>query len=446
MLDAKNDVNCKLMTHTTKNNKNQNKNKNNQQTKQKKMEIDIQIPKKIKTGTPKSIGLNQSSNFKFGPEKLHTVEFDASKNKLRVKGHSLLCYASVPSAYALPNTTGYLWRRIFIHPSLIFSRKLAYLGKMYAKYKFIKLKASFLSTRPATASGTIHLAYNKDYSCAQPNPGVSTLAWMSEMDGYRQCKIWESVDLPVASTLGDLPSYSMDRSETDISTVYQNSLLIAVSGLDAVVLGEVYLDYEVEFDVMNAPPANFTDYAGYTAYSGNIIDGVLKWRTTDAGQIAFWGPRAGVYYCTQMAPYTCFNNTAEFAARNFAGMPFILSVQGVQTTGWTGSYTAIEFEIYDSMAGLLDNNHVETGATTTGENIIFEGTQILSTAAPIVESVNPLQVVEGDNQTNPQSSNTLCGISVGPGVIAGIPDITPHLGMDHGRIHLGVNNPLSKRR
>lgn len=452
MVDSRNDATLEQSCSTrkmvlndsnmTQSNKQQRNNKQtNNKQKPKKMEIDINIPKKIKTGSSSSIGIAKSTPGKLGPERLHTVNFDVSKNKMVVKGHSLLSYINVPGSYV--NAFGYVWRRLFIHPSLLFSRKLAYLGKMYAKYKFTKLQASFISMRPSTSVGTVHFAYNKDFSCSQPNPGVSTLAWMSEMDGYRQCNSWESVTLPVASTLGDLPSYDMDRTQTDISTVYQNSLLIAVGSLDSTALGEVYLDYEVEFDVMNAPPANFTDYAGYTAFGGNFIDGVLKWRTTDAGQITFWGPRAGIYYCTQSITFPMFSDTAEFSSRNNPGMPFILSVQGVQTSGWTGNFTAIEFEIYDSMAGVLDDNKVETGATSTA-NILFEGTQILSTAAPIVESVNPLQVVNKDN-SNSQTDNKLCGISVGPGVLSGLPDVTPHLGMDHGRIHLGVSNPLSRR-
>lgn len=429
------------MTHTTTKTK---QTKVKQQTqKSKKMEIDIELPKKLKTGSSGSIALNHKMSTKLGPEKLHSVGFDVEKNKLIVKGHSLICYVTPTATQVSFGGVGVVWRRIFLHPSLLFSRKLAYLGKMYAKYKFKKVQVEFQSMRPATATGSVHFAYSKDFSCSQPNPGISTVAWMSEMDGYKQCNVWESVKLPIASTEGDLPSYDMDRTQTDISTLYQNSVLICMSNPDNVTIGELYLHYEIEFDVMQAPPANFVDQNGYTAYGGNIIDGILKWRTTDAGQIGFWSSRSGIYYCQQVNTMTIFNDTAEFRNRNYAGMPFIMSVQGVQTSGWVGNYTAIEFEIYDSMASVLAKDHVETGATSTS-NIIFEGTQLLSTSEPIVESVNPLQVINEDDSTS--KSSNLCGISVGPGVLAGLPDVTPHLGMDHGRIHLGVQNPLSRRK
>lgn len=417
-----------------------NNNNNNKQNKIK--EIDIKIPKKVekelarintKPARGSSVGVARRTNIS-GVETLHSTSFDPTQNKMKISGTCLLCYLD-PKATTLLTKSVFLYRRMFLHPALLYSRKLAYMAKMFSKYKFTNLRLEFQSQQPSTATGTIHFAYSKNYGCGQPYPGTSLLAWMSEMDGYTQTKIWEDCHIPRASTEGDLPSYYLDRTQTDIDTVYQNSLLIAISkDVNDKLAGELYMHFDVEFETMNAPPANFTDESSFMAKASvNNLENVLKWRTADSDAIKFWGPRAGVYYCTLAGAWSGFT-LSEFASNNDMGMPFILSAQGVSESGWTGQYTAIEFEIYDSMSSLLDNNSVEK-STGLLPDLYFNGVCLLATSVPVIENVVPLQAKEPG----------LCGISVGPGVLAGDPDVLPSLDFQHGRIHLGVHGPTRYR-
>lgn len=416
-------------------------NKTGKQKKNRKVEVDVKVPTKlereIKTLNKQEtmVGLNNRKT-KPSYDRMHSFTYDPSSNSLRVKGTSLLEVISV-GGMSGPTAAAYMWRRLFLHPSLLFSRKLNHFGKLYSKYKFKEFSLEFVGNQAATQSGMLHFAYSKDFSIAQPLPGVSTLAWLSEMDGYDAVKVFDSKRLKKCSMKGDLNSYYMDRSETDPTTVYQNSVWVGITSdvpyTNAPMIGELFCHYDIEFSTIDVPPTNFEASNLYTAGGGAFINNTMRWQTSSTDQIAFWSVRQGIYYGTLSAMgWSGFLSTTA-AAMNFYGSSFILSVQAVVTSGFTGVYTAIEFELYESLAALLDNNGIEV-PTGSADNLYFNGVCLLSTDAPIIETSNPIQ------------TDGPVGISVGPGVLSGLPDVVPSLDFHKGRIHLGAGTPQHLRK
>lgn len=301
--------------------------KTGKQKKNKKVEVDVKVPTKLEREI-KSLNKQEAmvgiNNRKTKPtyDKMHTFTYDPSANTLRIKGTSLLEVISI-GGFANPSASAYMWRRLFLHPSILFSRKLNHFGKLYAKYKFRDFALEFVGNQPATESGMLHFAFSKDFSVAQPLPGVSTLAWLSEMDGYDAVKVFDSKRLKKCSMKGDLTSYYMDRTETDPTTVYQNSVWIAATSdvpyANAPVIGELFCHYDIEFSTINVPPTNFEASNLYTAGGGTAMANTLRWQTSAADQISFWSVRQGIYYCTMSAmSWTGFDNTSA-TALNYYG-------------------------------------------------------------------------------------------------------------------------------
>lgn len=389
-----------------------------------------------KSNNPHGALLNTATRRVRQHEKLHSAKFDLARNKMVVKGECLL--NMILPRFTPSNEVYVIYKRIFLHPGILFSRKLALLSKMFSKYKFTEFRLEYCTQQSATREGAISFAYTKDYSTSAPGPNVNLLAWMGEMDGYSHVKVWEDANLPKMSIIGDLPSYYIDRSETDITTVYQNSLIIAMNtSLKNIYCGDLFCHYTIEFDVMDAPPVRFSDGEAYTTGGGSPLNNTLSWETTDASYISFWANKQGIYYCTLARAWDGFSRAADFTTRNYVGAPFILSVQAIQSTTLVSTYASIRYTVYPSMAALLDDNVVEVTGSSAFGNLEFECTQLMGTTPEPIESSNVLQTHAPKDQ--------LSTISVGPGVIAGLPDVSPHFDFSGGRIHLGVHGPARTR-
>lgn len=118
------------------------------------------------------------------------------------------------------------------------------LAKSYDKYKFTKLKFIYKAIAPTTVSGAVMLAFDYDtldavptskYEASQTFPNAETNVFATTELNVQVDPVWRFV------RQGDL-------SGTDLKTYDFGSLIVSTSYSAAQVVGELYVEYEVELD------------------------------------------------------------------------------------------------------------------------------------------------------------------------------------------------------
>lgn len=445
---------------------------NNNNNKQITETIKLKVPKKLQNeismydrrshaapGAPapsrneggKVIGLTTQLPRLSGREGIHFMKGGITSESMILNGYCLLDVLETegptyfnPVAGSSGNTV-LMYRRL-VHPSMVLSERLEVLSKIFTKYKFRKFAVRYQTETNQTISGAVNVAYTKDFSADQPKPGVSMRAWMAELGAPEGTKVADSFHFPMPSTKGDLPSYWIGKGQTDINTVYQNQLLITGTGLASTsYYGDFYITYEIEFFNPAVRPINYDVGLNYAAFKGTgPIDNTLSWKTSDVSQVDFYLPRQGIYLCQlRMNTWIGFERSIEYSGRNNYGTSFFLSITATKTNSTFSTYDAILFTVYESMAAVLDDNQIEidnTGGTTNFEDLRFTGQVVLETdsAAKVVSPITLSRRFSPKDQLP-----CTIGIGVGPGVLAGEPDVTPEIGFRNGRIVMG--NPSRLR-
>lgn len=444
-----------------KNNKNQKKNKIDK--------IEVDVPRKLEKevqqynrnllksngNSSSSVGINARTS-KSLAEKIHTVQGGVGGNTLTVAGHCLLTVIETDAKY--PTSSGsqntYMLKRLFVHPGSVPSRRLSAFSNLFSKYKFKKFDLKYEGEVNTTVNGAFMVSYSKNFTPLEPFPGVSTRSWMSETQGVREMKVWDNGILGTLNKSGDLPSYFISKDVIEPDTTFQALVMIAGVGLvPNLYYGDLYLDYEIEFSMPLVPPTNFNSMLSYVAAGGTTLGNKFQWviaRPQHPGQVDYWGPRQGIYFCTLAASsWNGFSVCEEYSNRNFFGSSFIMVVAaGIETVPLAPNYDKLVFSIYDNIA-----------AATLGEEAVlevnddffvlndlnFEGTLIASILPKAINTSDPVQVVAPSTPRIPsQNGNGMCsiGIGVGPGVFAGEPDIVPSIGFNGGRMVMG--NPYRR--
>lgn len=447
------------MTNQNQNNKTHIKNNNNKVDK-----IEVDIPRKLEKEVQqynrnlleknedhsRSVGINAKTS-KMLPEKIHSVQVGIGGNTLTVAGHCLLSVLETNAAYTAGSGSQntFMLKRMFVHPGSVPSRRLSSFATLYSKYKFKKFDLRYEGEVNATVNGAFMVAYTKDYTPLEPKPGVSTRSWMSEMQGVREMKVWDSGLLGTLNKVGDLPSYFISKSIIEPETCLQAQILFAGVGLSpSQYYGDLYLEYEVEFSMPLVPPTNFNNQLQYTAAGHQTLGNALQWQTLSADQIDYWSSRQGIYFCTMaQSSWNGFSVCKDYASRNYYGTSFIMTIVAAIDTVVGPNYSNVTFSVFADIAAAtlgeraileLTNDYYTVG------DLNFEGTLIASVSPSSVTITDPITVKGPVYPLPNRSGGGLCGIgiSVGPGVFAGEPDLAPSIGFDKGRMVCG--NPTRR--
>lgn len=443
---------------------------NKKQIKNKKIDkIEVDVPRKLEkevqqynknllksnsNGHSGSVGINSRSS-KMLPEKIHSVHGGVGGNSLTVAGHCLLSVIETSSLYptASGSQNSYVLKRMFVHPGSVPSRRLASFSSLYSKYKFKRFDLRYEGEVNSTVNGAFMVAYTKDFTPLEPKPGVSTRSWMSELQGIRELKVWDDGLLGALNKTADYPSYFINKEVMEPDTIFQAHILLAGIGLSPnMYYGDIYLEYEVEFSMPVVPPTNFNNMLMYTADGMPTEGNKFQWKVDNAhnsGQVAYWGSRQGVYFCTLAQPtWNGFAQCTEYAERNYYGSSFILTVVASIETITGPNYNSVIFSVFDNLAAAtlgeaavleVNNDYFSL------DDLNFEGTLVASIMPKTNTTTDPIQVVAPSTSHIPgRSGSGLCsiGIGIGPGVFAGEPDVVPSIGFNGGRMVMG--NPLRR--
>jgi hypothetical protein len=395
------------------------------------------------------VGINVRSSSTRTKEHIRIIS-GGLMEKVKLAGHCLYLPIDIPTSFPGGGATAgnsFQLDRILIHPKNIPSARLQEMGKLYAKYKFTKFTLSYYTERNETVDGNIMLAFLDNFEPVEPKPGTNTRAWIMEMKNSGVIKVWEDGFVSRVAGKGDKSSYFMDQTDIDIYDMYQTMITVVCNGLAAnTYYGDLYIDYEIEFTEPYVPVVDYNysrDVTTPPSTGAALAKGDdLTWISNDVNAVAFWIPLSGIWLVTLgTGSTTWLSQTIEYAARNYYGTTFILKVEGDATTGVIGSYDTVRFTVYPNMAAVLSDSPCQMlGAYTINAFISVSLCRILNS-----EPSPTLTGRIGSNAAKVANQGPLgIGISVGPGVIEGYPDVLPHLDLSHGRFV--CPNPQSYRR
>jgi len=369
-------------------------------------------------------------------DKIHGLKYE--EDKMTVVGSALVDMVRTSDQFPTGITQVedcYVNFRKFVHPTTILSRRLRNFSANYSKYKFKRFKLYFVGAKAATYSTIVTTAFTKDFNVVSPDPGISLKSYMSELHDERDCKVFDSGPMSAMDIAKDAKSFFLTLGVGDLESTFQGQFVVALTGADNdSYFGDLHVDYEVEFSNENVDPSNFTFRNTYDilAEGGTVTyhDNIIQWTCTDSDQVKFYSSLQGIYVCTLAEiKWDPFINT-EMSTRNTWGSGFFLSIQAIYTAGIITSYSAVRFTVYPNYAAVIDGNPLDYTGTINKETLsVFM--QRVSDTDPIASNSNPLDI-ENDNRGMPLG----IGIGVGPGVLAGEPDISPSIGISHGRLVL----------
>jgi hypothetical protein len=369
-------------------------------------------------------------------DKIHGVKMD--RESMTVVGSALIdmvrTAGNTGEGALTEQGNCYINFRKFVHPSTILSRRLKNFSANYSKYKFKRFNLYFVGAKSATDSTYVTTAFTKDLNIMSPFPGISLKSYVSELHDEKSVKVFDEGRLPSMDIAKDARSFYITLGVGDLEDTFQGQLIVVLTGAEPEkYYGDLHVDYEIEFSNENVEPVNMTFRNAFDiSASGSAVtfdSKVLSWTSTASDQITFYGPRQGIWACT-LAEYSWlpFDNT-EMSKRNWYGSGFFLSIQGVMSSGLLTNYSAIRFTIYPNYAAVIDANPLDYTGTLVQEQLTVFMQQVSDTDPLIVAGE---QITHEDHCGMPLG----IGIGVGPGVLAGEPDIVPSIGINHGRLVL----------
>jgi hypothetical protein len=167
----------------------------------------------------------------------------------------------------LAGATSFSATRYKINPGLSIMKGLSAIAARYDRYRFHKLNLVYCPKQAvATTKGMIHLAYD-------PNPNHGPPTALADLSAYAHHDLVQVYgDLNLILNFSKLPSLSRDRFvrcgpvSGDLGLYDAVGVIVAVDAMaDTSAVGDIYLDYEVEFydlqiDRSNPVPRGYAVY------------------------------------------------------------------------------------------------------------------------------------------------------------------------------------------
>lgn len=273
------------------------------------------------------------------------------------------------------NVAGDVLISAVVNPALLGVSRLATMSNLYERYKFRSLKFRYDPIANATVSGQL-IGY-VDYD-TQDDPtgivGVQNLQRAAAHYGEKPVQVWQGSEKPVFWEVKDvdpLTDLYVDADGTDPRWTNQGRfVLLAASALPAATaLGNIYLDYDIEFYIPQLELTPITGAAWYETFGGAGSSGNFL---GDASTLKVWNNLpikralnvysfpAGAYSIQRYvigtglaAPFSCtissgvkVNDTLTINAATtqavetgyfWSSIPFTLTLTGTATTVTAGT-------------------------------------------------------------------------------------------------------------
>lgn len=245
----------------------------------------------------------------------------------------------------------------------------------FEEYRIVSWRARIESQAPTTTPGTLMAVI--DYDPADGDP-LSKQEFMTKA-GATRCAVWNSCACAARSTRRPFSRLYVRTgalaSNLDIKTYDYGNLYVGVEGVtgDVVAIGELYIDYEIEFFTPESSGASAVDSGTYTAFFTDIsttapfstaptgVGGSLPIVFANNTQMRIY--RVGTYLFTLKQIGTGFTTTTSgsftgFAENNTQTTKADYNSMGVMTgatpTGTVGSWSVV-LEIFQEGDGFSVN-------------------------------------------------------------------------------------------
>lgn len=290
-----------------------------------------------------------------------------------------------------------------INPAALGSQ-LALLAKQFEQHRVRHLRVVYrttISPTVASASGGLVITFINDTSQEQLVLGVSALQQYANNSCFEQFAPWTDIDVDIDPSLANRRFFNDDSGDARIQMEGQIVVMSASDLLSAVVVGNLYLEYDVEFY------ADYLDGAVIGTYTGSlslavsgaaIVTGtavapiVAASAGTNAGGTAIvttsapageyviiWIPNTSSGADVAAVVIANENNPEGFALLNTLGGVFYFRSNVVATAAGSFSWTsnlrlALYLSLDDALAGQAGQLFADIGSEVMGTNCMWNWT------------------------------------------------------------------------
>jgi len=363
-------------------------------------------------------------------DQVHSIKGQFGAEKILIAGCCMLDVFQTTEQYPGNDDlsgNAFIMKSFMIHPGSLPSARLHALLGLYSKYKFKSFRLEYRPQVPTTTVGAIISAIKQDLAPVNARPGVDVRVELAETESFTEFRVWENAELSMLHKEGEIAHYAIDRTSDDLYTVYQGQVVLAGVGLLAAsYYGDLYVHYTIELDSPRVPETHW-DYTAVEfilGASNSLPSGApIRWNSQNASIITSINLSPGIFLCSLAQGNWAILTNAGM--ENYYGAYFYIRVD--EEVDYTHSpVTFYTYSLHKSFAAALSGeaaeNTLNAAAVVDGAYVnaillaIFDGQEVKT-------NLNPVNI----------SRHSRLGLSFGPGILAGAPDIIPSIDFTSGR-------------